>query len=155
MISTLKKNKHKFIWIIFGILLPILFYLGYKAIQEKANSEDEVYHQTANAIGDVVDSKELKLLKITLREGEKHQRQIEVEVRKPLKAPGNMLVVKGFNFGDLYVDESLSGKGIYRFEWKDSVELAYQVQLMDRINNKELEKINLKLEDELHDHHHH
>lgn len=153
MIPSIRK-KHKFIWVLLGVILPMLFVFGYKAIPEKVNYEGDVYLNSTKGIGEIVDAKDLEFVKINLREAKNHQKQIEVVIKKPLVSPSNHLVVKGFNFGEFYVEEVLGSTGIYRWNWSDSVELAYQVQLIDKINNIELEKINLKLGEDLNEHKH-
>ncbi len=91
---------------------------------------------------------------MNLRRGEKHERQIELFVKKRLTKPSNQFIVKGFNFGDFYINESVISTGLYRWSWEDSVELAYQVQLVNRVRKEELLRDNLKLGEKLHDHGH-
>jgi len=144
MIPKLRK-RHRVTWLVLAIMLPVLFILGVSAIPGDEPYNGDLYLFTKAQIGKETDSKDLGYISFNLREASENRRQIEVMVKKPLTAPSNKLVIKGANFGEYYVREILGSQGIYRFNWRDSVEQAYQILLVDQIKQTKLENFNLAL----------
>lgn len=155
MIPSLRK-KHKLIWPFLGIIMIVLFIWSYTSRPNNVLYEGLTYNSLETQLPNLNESISNQIQRITynLRSNDKHERQIEVVIDKPLEYPSSILVVRGYNYGDEFVRQSLGAKGIYRWTWQDSFELAYEVNLIDDINNIELDNFNLKLGDLLIDHHH-
>lgn len=143
MIPALRR-RHKIIWVLMAILLPVGFLLAYKALPIDVVQEQK-FEPIEASVGDMVSTWRDHSVQLTLRQGKHHERQIELEIMQPLGQPIHKLVVKGHNFGDVYVQETLGSVGTYRWSWEDSVEVAYQIQIIDVVHRKEMVKQVLKV----------
>jgi hypothetical protein len=153
MIPALRK-AHRRTWVLGAVLFPVLFILAYAALPGKA-TQAELFIQDSVQIGTIDDCRECDRVEYCLREDEGHRRQIELIIHFPLIHPSNRLEVKGFNFGEIYVDAAIGSQGVYRWSWTDSVEASYQVRLLDKIKKEELCKLELKRSKDHPTEHHH
>ena len=87
---------------------------------------------------------EYMILSLLRSSNDEHLHQIQVKINKPLTYPLNSLILKGYNFGDIYVKETLGSVGTYYYTWIDSVELSYQVQWRDVLGKEDVFRIELK-----------
>lgn len=150
------RRVHKMLWPIIGIVVIVLFVMAYLSIPKEVLYDGTTYNSSEVQLPNLNESIANTEYKITynLRSDDKHKRQIEVIIEKPLTQPSNILIVRGYNYGDEFINQSLGAKGVYRYNWIDSFELAYEVSLLNNIKNVELDNFNLKLGEALHDHNH-
>lgn len=142
------RKRHKTIWLVLALLLPFLFVMAYLAIPPKKSFSASDYLFSKEELGEIVNSEDLGYIQFNLREATQNRRQLEVIVKKPLTEPSNKVVLRGIEHGDYYVRDVLGSQGTYRFNWRDTIETEYQVQLIDQLRKKELERFVIALSKE-------
>ena len=148
------RHWHKRIWFSLAIILPFLFIWAYAVLPDAVYVEDLVISASI-PIGNQSECKEMEQVHYCLRSDDKNKHQIEIIISSPLTNASNRLEVKGFNFGEIYVDEVLGAQGVYRWNWIDSVEASYQVRLLDKIKNEVIHITELKGRELTHHLHNH
>lgn len=148
MIHSLRK-RHRYTWIGLAFLLPIGFVLAFISIPEKIVDSNGLDFGQAEALVDVVKSKDGNTFNVKLRTGaDKGMQQIEVEVVQPLKSAAASVYLHSQaldqpNGGQLI--GQLGPKGVYRFDLDTLQSKFSTVHLLiyDHIKGQAIEQISL------------
>lgn len=116
MIVSLRK-RHLLIWGILTVILPLGFILAIANLPSEVASSN-FSDNTAAALPELISSRDLGGLSVALRQGADNQKQIELEIKRPIARPALYLAVNDRAMND--PDEGttigrLGNKGLQRF----------------------------------------
>ena len=116
MIIKLRK-RHFLIWILLAILLPTGFILAILDRPEDI-AADSYISLSASPLPNLISTQEDQGLRVTLRRGLPHQKQIEIKVLQPIPAPSIFLAIGSNEINDQNPGHTIGkihGLGTQRF----------------------------------------
>ena len=123
MIHKLRK-RHKRIWILIALLLPVLFFLAYFSVPKFSNQEF-MFDDIPSPLPKIIKQIEAEEYKINYRQDNLQNLQLELIMKESVQMPTPILFLR---YSDNYQASepniflgNAGGKGIYRFKVQDTL----------------------------------
>ena len=139
-----QRKIHRFTWLIFAILLPLLFVASVWVLPKEFYPSKNI-PEGVTAFPEVVQSKDSQAFLFNIRENKVSHKQVEILVKQPLSTAAALVYIspKETNIEKSKLLGQLSSKGVFRFNLDSlySQLNTFNISIYDPVNESVIQNI--------------